>query len=235
MKIIIDKVIKTYGNRNVVDIDLLEIKSGEFPGIVGNNGAGKTTLFRLMLDLAKPNRGEIKSGNVIVSKSEAWKNYTSAFLDDYFLINFLTPEEYFQFISKLYGLTNDEICSRLKIYDGFMNNEILDQKKYIRQFSSGNKQKIGIIGALLVEPQILILDEPFNNLDPSSQNIIKKILKDFNKKHNSTVIISSHNLNHIADTCSRIILMEKSRIIKDIKQNNDSLRELERYFAISYD
>lgn len=231
MEIVINKVIKTYGNTDVVNIDLLKIKSGELIGIVGNNGAGKTTLFRLILDLVKPNHGEIKSGDFVVSKSEAWKKYTAAFLDKYFLIDFLTPEEYFQFIGKLYGLNEEEVHDRLKMYERFMNNEILNQNKYIRQFSTGNKQKIGIIGSLIVKPEILILDEPFNYLDPTSQNVIKKILKDFNEKYSSTVLISSHNLNHLTDTCSRIILMEKSKIIKDISEHDDAFKVLENYFA----
>ncbi len=230
MEIVINKVIKTYTNKIVVNIDFLKIKSGELFGIVGNNGAGKTTLLRLILDLVKPDQGEIKSGVVPVSRSEVWKNYTSSFLDKYFLIDFLTPVEYFQFIGKLYGLKNNELTARLKIYNRFMNNEILNNNKYIRQFSTGNKQKIGIIGALLAEPEILILDEPFNYLDPSSQNIIKMLIKDLNKRYNSTILISSHNLHHMADTCSRMILMEKGRIIKDITGNNHGFKELGEYF-----
>jgi ABC-2 type transport system ATP-binding protein len=233
MEIVINKVIKTYRNRNVVDIESLKINQGELFGIVGDNGAGKTTLFRLILDLVKPDHGEIKSGGIHVAKSEAWKYYTSAFLDSFFLIDFLTPEEYFSFIGKLYGLKSDEINTRLETYLLFMNNEILNQNKYIRQFSTGNKQKIGIIGALLVEPGILILDEPFNYLDPASQNIIKMIIKDFNKNHNSTVLISSHNLNHMTETCTRIILMGKGKIINDITENKNGFKEIERYFSRS--
>lgn len=230
MEIVINKVIKTYKKRSVVDIESLKINQGELFGIVGNNGAGKTTLFRLILDLVMPDHGEIKFGDIPVSKSESWKCYTSAFLNSDFLIDFLTPEEYFYFIGKLYGLNSNEIRSRLEAYHLFMNNEILNQNKYLRRFSTGNKQKIGIIGALLVEPRVLILDEPFNYLDPASQNIIKKIIKDFNKNHNSTVLISSHNLNNMADTCSRIILMEKGKIIKDLTENKNGFEALEKYF-----
>ena len=230
MEILIKSVIKTYDSQIAVNIDFLEIKAGEIFGIVGNNGAGKTTLLRLILDLIKPDHGEIKSGIVPVSKSEIWKNYTASFLGKSFLIDFLTPEEYFHFIARLYGIKIKGLKARLNKYNRFMNDEILNKNKYIRQFSSGNKQKIGIIGALLAESRILILDEPFNCLDPSSQNLFKMLLKNLNEKHNSTILVSSHNLNHMADICSRIILMENGGIIRNITVNNNDIKDLAEYF-----
>ena len=201
---------------------------------MGNNGAGKTTLFRLILDLLKADNGQVCINDIDVSQSEDWKQFTGAFIDDGFLIDYLTPEEYFYFIGKMYGLTKEEINNRLKPFERFMNDEVINQKKFIRNFSAGNKQKIGIISAMLHHPQLLILDEPFNFLDPSSQAIIKHLLKKYSEEHNATVIISSHNLNHTVDVCSRIALLEHGVILRDIiNENNSAEKELEDYFNIA--
>ena len=194
--ITIDKLKKNFGEKVAVDIEHYEINQGDMLGLVGNNGAGKTTLFRLMLDLLKADDGKVIINDIDVSQSEDWKSITGAFIDDGFLIDYLTPEEYFYFIGKMYGLKKEEVDERLIPFERFMSGEVIGHKKLIRNYSAGNKQKIGIISAMLHYPQILILDEPFNFLDPSSQSIIKHLLKKYNEEHQATVIISSHNLNH---------------------------------------
>jgi ABC-2 type transport system ATP-binding protein len=225
---------KRFGEKLAVSIEEYTINQGELLGLVGNNGAGKTTLFRLMLDLLKADQGNVAINEIEVCESEEWKKFTGAFIDDGFLIDYLTPEEYFYFIGKMYGLGKEEIDARLAPFERFMNGEVLGQKKYIRNFSAGNKQKIGIISAMLHQPNLLILDEPFNFLDPSSQSIIKHLLKKYNEEHHATVIISSHNLNHTVDVCSRIALLEHGIIIRDIQnENNSAEKELEDYFNIS--
>ena len=232
--ITINHLIKSCGEKRAVDIEKYHIEQGDMLGLVGNNGAGKTTLFRLMLDLLKADEGEVFINGVNVCQSEDWKSHTGAFIDDGFLIDYLTPEEYFYFIGKMYGLTKEEVDERLKPFERFMNGEVIGQKKFIRNYSAGNKQKIGIISAMLHYPQLLILDEPFNFLDPSSQAIIKHLLKRYNEEHKATVIISSHNLNHTVDVCSRIALLEHGVIIRDIENVNNSAEiELEEYFNIA--
>ena len=197
--ITIDKLKKNFGEKVAVDIEHYEINQGDMLGLVGNNGAGKTTLFRLMLDLLKADDGKVIINDIDVSQSEDWKSITGAFIDDGFLIDYLTPEEYFYFIGKMYGLKKEEVDERLIPFERFMSGEVIGHKKLIRNYSAGNKQKIGIISAMLHYPQLLILDEPFNFLDPSSQSIIKHLLKKYNEEHQATVIISSHNLNHTVD------------------------------------
>ena len=197
--IIIDKLKKNFGEKIAVDIEHYEINQGDMLGLVGNNGAGKTTLFRIMLDLLKADNGKVIINDIDVSQSEDWKSITGAFIDDGFLIDYLTPEEYFYFIGKMYGLKKEEVDERLIPFERFMSGEVIGHKKLIRNYSAGNKQKIGIISAMLHYPQLLILDEPFNFLDPSSQSIIKHLLKKYNEEHQATVIISSHNLNHTVD------------------------------------
>lgn len=231
--ITINNLQKNFGGKRAVDIENYIINDGDLLGLVGNNGAGKTTLFRLILDLLKADNGSVEIDNVDVSKSEDWKQYTGAFIDDGFLIDYLTPEEYFYFIGKMYGLNKEEVDSRLLPFERFMHGEVIGQKKYIRNYSAGNKQKIGIISAMLHHPKLLILDEPFNFLDPSSQAIIKHLLKKYNEEHNATVIISSHNLNHTVDVSNRIALLENGVIIRDIHNISNSAEvELEAYFNV---
>ena len=231
--IIIDKLKKNFGEKIAVDIEHYEINQGDMLGLVGNNGAGKTTLFRIMLDLLKADDGKVIINDIDVSQSEDWKSITGAFIDDGFLIDYLTPEEYFYFIGKMYGLKKEEVDERLIPFERFMSGEVIGHKKLIRNYSAGNKQKIGIISAMLHYPQLLILDEPFNFLDPSSQSIIKHLLKKYNEVHQATVIISSHNLNHTVDVCPRIALLEHGVIIRDIiNEDNSAEKELEDYFNV---
>ena len=228
----IKNLLKQFGEKKAVDIESYVINQGDMLGLVGNNGAGKTTLFRLILDLLKADNGHVTIEGIDVSQSEDWKQITGEFIDDGFLIDYLTPEEYFYFIGKMYGLSKQDVDERVKPFEHFMNGEVIGQKKYIRNFSAGNKQKIGIISAMLHHPQLLILDEPFNFLDPTSQSIIKQILKKYHEEYNATVIISSHNLNHTVDICSRIALMEHGHIIRDLQNiNNSAEQELEDYFT----
>ena len=232
--IAIDRLRKNFGEKVAVDIEHYEINQGDMLGLVGNNGAGKTTLFRLMLDLLKADDGKVIINDIDVSRSEDWKSITGAFIDDGFLIDYLTPEEYFYFIGKMYGLKKEEVDERLIPFERFMSGEVIGHKKLIRNYSAGNKQKIGIISAMLHYPQLLILDEPFNFLDPSSQSIIKHLLKKYNEEHQATVIISSHNLNHTVDVCPRIALLEHGVIIRDIiNEDNSAEKELEDYFNVA--
>lgn len=223
---------KKYGNQLALDIDKLNIGEGQLCGVVGNNGAGKTTMFRLMLDLIEASAGGIKVNNTEVAGNEQWKSFTGSYLDEGFLIDFMTPEEYFAFTGSLYGFSQAEIEDALVPYKRFLTDEIIGQKKYIRQLSSGNKQKVGIVAAMIVRPKLLILDEPFNYLDPSSQILIRRILQQDNEVRKTTMLISSHNLNHITGMCDRIILLEKGKVIRDLKLPDDSLGEIEQYFSL---
>ncbi|TCD12928.1 ABC transporter ATP-binding protein [Pedobacter frigidisoli] len=220
---------KVYGDKTVVNIEHIQIEQGETIGLVGNNGAGKTTFFRMILDLIRPTEGEILSKGENVMQSDNWKNYTASFLDEGFLIDYLTPEEYFTFIGSLNNLGVADVANYLTQYGEFFNGEILTSGKYIRDFSKGNQNKVGIAAALMQKPELLILDEPFANLDPTTQIRLKKLLKEF--PGNMTTFISSHDLNHVTDVCSRIILVEKGKVIKDFKTDENTLKELESYFS----
>lgn len=234
MEIKIEQLKKCFGEKVAVDIDQYTIQNGDMIGLVGNNGAGKTTLFRLMLDLLKADNGSVHIGETNVAVNEEWKAQTGAFIDDGFLIDYLTPEEYFEFVGKMYGMKKEEVNERVAKFERFMNGEVIGHKKLIRDYSAGNKQKIGIISAMLHQPQVLILDEPFNFLDPSSQSVIKHLLKEYNQETGAIIIVSSHNLEHTVDVCPRIALMENGHIIRDIDNSEYSAKqELEEYFNVS--
>ena len=230
MELELKNLVKRFGDKTALDVSELNIEKGTLLGLVGNNGAGKTTLFRLVLDLLKADNGYVLSKGLDVSKSEDWKNYTGSFIDTRFLIEFLTPEEYFYFVGETYGLNKEAVNNSLQPFGRFMNNEILNQKKYIRNFSAGNKQKIGIMAAMMIRPEILILDEPFNFLDPSSQIEIRDMILKLNQELNATVLISSHNLNYTTDISSRVVLLEKGLIKKDLSNSPEARAELNDYF-----
>ena len=238
MNIIIQNLKKSFGDKVAVNIDSFKINSGEILGLVGNNGAGKSTLFRLILDLIKADEGTVRMADstrdINVAETEEWKDWTGAYVDDSFLIDYLTPDEYFQFIARISGKEPNELEQFLEKFKHFMADEITGQKKFIRNLSAGNKQKVGIMAAMLLQPQILILDEPFNFLDPSSQNAIKHLLKKYNEETNATILVSSHNLQHTVDICPRIALLEHGVIIRDIdNKEGQAQRELEDYFQVT--
>ncbi|SEA35423.1 ABC-2 type transport system ATP-binding protein [Xylanibacter ruminicola] len=229
--ITINHLKKAFGNTVACDIEQFKINDGEILGLVGNNGAGKTTLFRMLLDLLKPDEGDVALDGINPAQSEEWKAATGSYIDEGFLIDFLTPEEYFAFIGKITDKTQEEVDERLKDFEKFAAGEIFGQKKLIRNLSAGNKQKVGIISALFNNPKLVILDEPFNFLDPSSQNTLKHVLTEYNKRTGATILVSSHNLAHTIDISTRIALLEKGHIVRDLANADGSARtELENYF-----
>ena len=223
---------KVYGDKTVLDIPFLEIGEGELVGLVGNNGAGKTTMMRLLLDIIHANDGYACICGKRVEQDAAWKEITGSFLDSSFLIDFYTPEEFFGFIAEVYSISKEELNERLREYEHLMNGEILGTGKLLKNFSMGNRQKIGIIGAMLINPKLLILDEPFNFLDPSSQIIVAKLIQKMNRELGVTVLISSHNMASINDICTRILLLDKGKLIIDNRHvPGHSDPDLEAYFA----
>lgn len=228
----IENLSKRYGQNVVLHIDGLEIAEGESFGLVGNNGAGKTTLFSLLLDLIQPTTGHVTSNGINVSQSEDWKHFTSAFLDESFLIGYLTPTEYFKFIADLRGVSPTDLEVFLQPFAPFFNDEILDNSKYIRDLSKGNQKKVGIAGAFIGSPKVVILDEPFANLDPTTQIRLKNLLKDFAKQKNTTMLISSHDLQHTVEVSNRIVALQKGQVVKDIQTDENTMSELENLFAV---
>lgn len=237
MNIQIKDLKKSFEETTAVDIPDFYLQENEILGLVGNNGAGKTTLFRLMLDLIKADKGTVTlnfENNISINpaESEEWKLHTGAYLDESFLIDFLTPDEYFSFIGKISGLSKEELNERLEYFGKFSAGEIFGQKKLIRDFSAGNKQKIGIIAAMINKPELIVLDEPFNFLDPTSQNLLKKLLIDYHSQTGATIIVSSHNLQNTIDISTHITLLEHGKVIIDMPKSDEIDKTLIDYFQI---
>jgi len=228
----VNNLSKKYNGISVLNIENLEIPKGQSFGLVGNNGAGKTTFFSLLLDLIQPTTGHIFNNEVQVNTSENWKPFTSSFFDESFLIGYLTPEEYFYFIGDLRGQNKADIDALLATHEEFFNGEILKNKKYLRDLSKGNQKKVGIIATLIGNPEVIILDEPFANLDPTTVSRLKKIIKELSENPNVTVLVSSHDLQHTVEVCSRIVVLNKGEIVKDIQTSKETLQELEVFFAV---
>ena len=229
----VNNLSKTYNNGvKVLNITNLEIPKGQSFGLVGNNGAGKTTFFSLLLDLIQPSTGFIKNNSIQVNTSESWKPFTAAFIDESFLIGYLTAEEYFYFIGDLRGQNKADVDALLAKHEEFFNGEILQRKKYLRDLSKGNMKKVGIIATLIGNPEVVILDEPFANLDLTTVNRLKKIIKELSDNPEVTVLVSSHDLVHTVEVCNRIVALNKGEIVKDIETSPETLKELEAFFAV---
>ncbi len=248
--ITISNLKKQFGETCACDIPSFTINDGDILGLVGNNGAGKTTLFRMLLDLLQADGGTVHyrfpttvpdgsatvpdgfSSDINPAEDESWKEHVGAYIDDGFLIDFLTPEEYFAFLGKISGLSQAVVDERLQQFERFAGGEIFDQKKLIRNLSAGNKMKVGIISALLRRPQTVVLDEPFNFLDPTSQLVLKHVLTDYVQQTGATILISSHNLQHTVDISTRIALLEHGVIIRDLPNvEGSAAQELQEYFG----
>lgn len=229
--ITIHNLTKTYGKDTVLNINQLEIPKGQIFGLVGNNGAGKTTLFNLILDLIRPTTGDVLINDINVQQSELWKQITGSYIDESYLIGYLTPDEYFTMIGELRHMNEADVKSFLSPFDELFNNEIIGKKKYIRDLSKGNQKKVGITAALMGNPELVILDEPFANLDPTTQIRLKKLIQNYIETSQTTFLISSHDLGHVTEVCQRILLLEKGLVVKDIETSQETLQELNTYFS----
>lgn len=228
----VNQLSKKYNGTTVLQVDNLSIPKGQSFGLVGNNGAGKTTFFSLLLDLIQPTTGEIINNEIPVHTSENWKSFTASFLDESFLIGYLTPEEYFYFIGDLRGQNKADVDALLAKHEEFFNGEILKNKKYLRDLSKGNQKKVGIIATLIGDPEVVVLDEPFANLDPTTVNRLKKIIKELSENPQVTILVSSHDLQHTVEVCDRIVALNKGEVVKDIVTSAETLQELEAFFAV---
>lgn len=222
---------KDYGGTTVLNLPELNIEEGEVFGLVGNNGAGKTTFFSLVLDLIRASRGKVIINEIAVAKSEEWKELVSAYIDESFTIGYLTPDEYFEFIGELRGMNAKDVSNFLENFSDFFKDEVLGKKKFIRDLSKGNQKKVGVVAAFMGNSEVIILDEPFANLDPSSQYQLRNIIKEIAARNGKTILISSHDLDHVADVCSRIVILEKGEVVRDVAKTETTLAELEEFFT----
>ena len=214
----IQNLSKSFGSKTVLnDINIL-FEEGKVYGIVGENGAGKTTLFNCIAGL------EGYDGR-ITSDHEKLKEHLGYLQTNPYFFSKITGREYLQLCCIARGKEDINFDSK-NIFE-------LPLDDYASIYSTGMQKKLALTAILLQENSILILDEPFNFLDPSSQAEIKKLMQTMNSNYGTTTLISSHNLNHITDLSTRILLMEKGSIIKDIpNKNGEAFTELESYFEV---
>ncbi|MEM1115135.1 MAG: ABC transporter ATP-binding protein [Bacteroidota bacterium] len=222
---------KRYGAAEALRLGDLEIAPGERVGLVGNNGAGKTTLLRLALDLIAPTTGGVAIDDVRVGGPDlGWKPRVGAFLDAGFLVDFLRPEEYFRFVGGAYGLAGPEVDARVERFRPFLG-QALEGGRFIRDLSLGNAGKVGIVGALLPEPGLVVLDEPFANLDPGARIALQGLLRRESEARGATVVVSSHDLSHVLDVCTRVLVLANGRLVRDTPVTPETLDELKAFFA----
>ena len=235
MRVQFQEIVKQFDGQTVLDVEKWSVAEGEVVGLVGSNGAGKTTFLRLLLDLLKPTNGTIRIDGREVSEDLSWRARTGSFLDRSFLIEYLTVGEYCRFVGAAYGLSNEETDGRVKKYDRFLPVSPDDRTRLLRDLSTGNAKKVGITAALFVQPDLLVLDEPFANLDPPSQIQLKEHLKSVARDRGTTMIISSHDLGHVTEVCPRITLIDQGRVVRDTATSHDTLDELKAFFSDSTD
>ena len=237
MHVLFTNVRKRYDSGFTLEIDHLEIGPGERIGLVGNNGAGKTTMLRLMLGLLRFGQGDILvEGDSVQAFSLSWRSRSASHLDESSLIPFLSPQEFWQFVGDVYGIDREEQHRRLRCYDGFVEQAEgpRSKKKYIRDHSQGNRKKIGLVAAMMVQPQLLVLDEPFTNLDPGSRALLKSMLLQLNADHGTTLIVSSHDLEHVMEISSRMLLIQAGRIVWDNPASPEMLEDVRERLTNEY-
>jgi len=227
-KIEINKVKKKLGVFSL-DIPELIIEKNDSILLLGNNGSGKTTLLKLILDLILPDQGQIFMDGKILNLDENWKLSTGAYLDHTFLVPYLTAIEYLQMIVNFKIGKDFKVKEILYDYNKFFNVDYFD-KFLIRELSTGNQQKVGIISALITKPNLLILDEPSSGLDPISQENFNEMILSYLKYNECAVIMSSHNINDLDVFTNRILLLENGKIKLDSNNDPSSKAVVKQYF-----
>ena len=206
-------ITKKYGELVAVDNLSFTVVDGEIFGLLGENGAGKTTTFRIIMGLLDANSGEVTLDGKKIDYSETDK--IGFVTEERSLLTKLTVQEQIEFYGTLKGLEKEEIDKRLDYW--LERFEISSYKtRKIKELSKGNQQKIQFISAIINEPKLLILDEPFTGLDPLNVKLMKDAIYDLKKKGTS-IIFSSHQMEYIEDFCEKLVLLVKGHAILDGK------------------
>ena len=209
----VSNLVKIFDKRKIIKNISFDVSENSVVGILGKNGAGKTTLLGMLMGLISPSSGKIeilgkdlnKKKNEILQKI----NFQSPYVD---LPKKMTVEQNLYFYSRLYGIKNfkdivNDLVDQLKMKD-------LIKKNY-GSLSAGQKTKVNLCKALINNPKLLLLDEPTASLDPETSIFIREFLLEFQKKNNSSILITSHNLDEIQSICSKIILLKFGTVVSD--------------------
>ncbi|WP_067141779.1 ABC transporter ATP-binding protein [Oceanivirga salmonicida] len=219
--IVIKNLTKRFGKKKAVNNLNVEIKDGTVVAFIGHNGAGKTTTLNMMSGILPIDEGEIILNGKTIKDKDYKREFTVVFDNpDHYL--YLTAMEYFQFITDIYEVDKDEVETKItNLANEFGITEVLHEN--IESFSHGMRQKVMIIGALLVNPNIWILDEPLTGLDPIASFKLKELMKEHARKGN-IVLFSTHVLEVAEKLCDSIIIIKEGSSIfqgtlEQIKQN----------------
>ena len=216
----VENVVKYYGKICAVDNLSFEVKEGEIFGLLGSNGAGKTTTFRMIMGLL-----DLNSGNITLNGKHIDYSITDKIgfvTEERSLLTKLTVKEQIIYYGRLKGLKESEILKRLDYWlEKFKIVEYKDRK--IKELSKGNQQKIQFIGAVISDPILLILDEPFTGLDPINVKQLKDAIYEL-KERGCSIIFSSHQMEHIEEFCEKLVILVKGKTVlsgylKDIKKD----------------
>lgn len=218
----LENVRKTYGSLVAVDNLSFSVKNGEIFGLLGENGAGKTTTFRMIMGLLEPDKGKITlDGKKIDYKVTDKIGFVT---EERSLLTKLTVKEMIEYYGVLKGMVESDIDKKLDYW--LEKFEITEYKnKKIKELSKGNQQKIQFISAVINDPKLLILDEPFTGLDPINVNLLKDAVKELQKK-GCSIIFSSHQMEYIEDFCEQLIILVHGKAIL-----NGSLDEIKENYA----
>lgn len=215
----LENITKYYGDFLAVDNLSFEVEEGEIFGLLGVNGAGKTTTFRMIMGLLEPTSGTVTLNGKKIDYSVT--DNIGFLTEERSLLTKMTVKEQCLFYGTLKGMEEEKIISRLKyLLEKFGISEYYDKK--IKELSKGNQQKIQFITAIINEPKLLILDEPFSGLDPFNVELFKEEIKEMAKK-GSIIIFSSHRMEHVELFCKKLVVLMNGKSVlsgdlKDIKQ-----------------
>lgn len=206
---------KNYGHFQVLKDVHLHVKKGEIYGLVGKNGAGKTTIFKIILGLTSYNGGQLDiAGHHVKSELQHQRRKIGFFIGKNFF-DYLTAKENLDYYRELKGIKDPKEVDRVLKLVGLQ-----DVKSQYSSFSMGMKQRLGIANALLGNPEILILDEPVNGLDPQGIADVRRLIVKLNQEKNMTIIISSHILSELEHTATRFGIIDQGRFLKEIDYND---------------
>jgi len=216
----LENVTKYYGDNLAVNNLSFTINDGEIFGLLGVNGAGKTTTFRMIMGLLEPTSGTITLNNRKVDYMLA--EHIGFLTEERSLLTKLTVEEQVIYYATLKGMKKEEILKRLDVLlEKFGVSEY--KKRKIKELSKGNQQKIQFITAIIHEPDLLVLDEPFTGLDPLNVELFMNVIREFkNKGH--MILFSSHRMEHVELFCEQLVILKKGETVlkgslKEIKSN----------------
>lgn len=209
--LIVDKITKYYGDFKAVDNLSFKVKEGEIFGLLGVNGAGKTTTFRMIMGLLEPTSGSVTLDGKKIDYSVTDK--IGFLTEERSLLLKMTVKEQCLFYGTLKGMSENDILTKLDtLLNRFNISEYKDKK--IKELSKGNQQKVQFITAIINDPKLLILDEPFSGLDPINIELFKSVILEMSKK-GSMIIFSSHQMNHVELFCKKIVVMLRGKAVLD--------------------